>query len=277
VRVPRLGSGCLFRLVLHLLTCSQPYSRRIRPMGVGAAPPSAVQRNEIRCCVRASDSVGLRVCGLSYQVGGRTLLDRVDLTIEPGESVAVTGPSGSGKSTLLMCLLGLVRPHSGTIVAGGQELTALRSARLAQARRRTMGLVFQFGELLPELSPVENVALPVLLDGGSHRDAYRRAAELLNELGVPSSSTATGQLSGGERQRTAVARALMTDPQVLLADEPTGALDPEAKDAVAELLYASARERGCALLVVTHDPAVAERADRRHELRAGLLAEMGTR
>jgi putative ABC transport system ATP-binding protein/lipoprotein-releasing system ATP-binding protein len=214
---------------------------------------------------------------LCYQIEGRSLLDGVDLTVAPGESVAVTGPSGSGKSTLLMCLLGLVKPQAGTITAGGQELTALGSARLAQARRRTLGMVFQFGELLPELSPVENVALPVLLDGGGAQDAYRRAAELLADLGVPSGSTPTGLLSGGERQRTAVARALITNPRVLLADEPTGALDPEAKDAVAELLFTSARERGCALLLVTHDPAVAERADRRHELRGGVLAQAGVR
>ncbi|MEV5432852.1 ABC transporter ATP-binding protein [Streptomyces sp. NPDC052701] len=225
--------------------------------------------------MKRSDASGLRVSGLCYQVEGRTLLDNVELSVAPGESVAVTGPSGSGKSTLLMCILGLIKPQAGTITAGDREITGLGSAQLARARRETLSMVFQFGELLPELSPVENVALPVLLDGGRHLEAYRRAEELLGELGVPIGSTPTGMLSGGERQRTAVARALITEPAVLLADEPTGALDPEAKEGVARLLFTSARDRGCALLVVTHDPSVAERADRRHQLHGGILAEVG--
>lgn len=219
------------------------------------------------------DPSGLHISGLRYEVGGRTLLDGVELSVSRGESVAVTGPSGSGKSTLLMCVLGLIKPRSGTITAAGQDITGLGSARLAQVRRETLSMVFQFGELLPELSPVENVALPVLLDGGRPKDAYRRAEELLGELGVPTGSTPTGMLSGGERQRTAVARALITEPAVLLADEPTGALDPDAKESVAAHLFTAARDRGCALLVVTHDLSVADRADRRHELRGGLLAE----
>lgn len=219
-----------------------------------------------------SESAGLRISGLSYQIGGRRLLEDVKLSVSPGESVAVTGPSGAGKSTLLMCVLGLIKPQAGTITAGGREITGLGSAQLARARRETLGMVFQFGELLPELSPVENVALPALLDGGRRRDAFRRAEDLLRELGVPVGSTPTGMLSGGERQRTAVARALITEPDVLLADEPTGALDPEAKDEVARLLFTSARDRGYALLLVTHDVSVAERAGRRHELRSGILA-----
>ncbi|MEV6397436.1 ABC transporter ATP-binding protein [Streptomyces sp. NPDC051907] len=225
--------------------------------------------------MKQSGSSGLRVSGLCYRIEGRTLLDGVELSVSPGESVAVTGPSGSGKSTLLMCILGLIKPQAGTMTAGGREITGLTSSRLAQVRRQTLGMVFQFGELLPELSPVENVALPVLLDGGRHQDAYRRAEELLNELGVPVGSTPTGMLSGGERQRTAVARALITEPDVLLADEPTGALDPEAKEEVASLLFTTARDRGCALLLVTHDLTVAGRADRRHELQGGILAETG--
>ncbi|WP_328559277.1 ABC transporter ATP-binding protein [Streptomyces coelicoflavus] len=223
--------------------------------------------------MKQSDVSGLQVSGLCYQVEGRTLLDSVNLSVSPGESVAVTGPSGSGKSTLLMCILGLIKPQAGSIVAGGQEITGLGGRQLAQVRRETLGMVFQFGELLPELSPVENVALPVLLDGGGHQDAYQRAENLLGELGVPTGSTPTGMLSGGERQRTAVARALITEPAVLLADEPTGALDPDAKEGVARLLFTSARDRGCALLLVTHDPSVAGRADHRHELRGGVLAE----
>lgn len=222
-----------------------------------------------------SDAPGLRVSGLCYRVEGRTLLDDVKLSVSPGESVAVTGPSGSGKSTLLMCVLGLIKPQAGTITVADREITGLGPGQLARVRRETLGMVFQFGELLPELSTVENVALPVLLDGGRHQDAYRRAEELLEELGVPVGSTPTGMLSGGERQRAAVARALITEPDVLLADEPTGALDPEAKEGVAEMLFTTARSRGCALLVVTHDLTVAARADRRHELVGGMLSGVG--
>ncbi|MFD5845651.1 ABC transporter ATP-binding protein [Streptomyces chartreusis] len=222
----------------------------------------------------AGGSAGLRVEGLHYRLGERVLLDGVELDVGPGESVAVTGPSGSGKSTLLMCVLGLVEPDRGSVRIGGRELTGLAAGQLAQVRRELMGMVFQFGELLPELTPVENVALPMLLSGGDHRAAYRRATELLADLGVPHEGTATGMLSGGERQRAAVARALITEPAVLLADEPTGALDPEAREAVADLLFAVSRERGCALLLVTHDLSVAARAGRTLRLEAGTLTDV---
>ncbi|MFD7621357.1 ATP-binding cassette domain-containing protein, partial [Streptomyces sp. NPDC059802] len=116
----------------------------------------------------------------------------MDLSVPAGESVAVTGPSGSGKSTLLMCILGLIKPQAGTITAGNREITGLRSTQLAQVRRETLGMVFQFGELLPELSPVENVALPVLLDGGRHQDAYRRAEGLRRPGGLRKRNKAGG-------------------------------------------------------------------------------------
>ncbi|MFJ8980205.1 ABC transporter ATP-binding protein [Streptomyces sp. NPDC102282] len=219
----------------------------------------------------AGKSTGLQVDGLCHRLGERVLLDGVDLDVGPGESMAITGPSGSGKSTLLMCILGLIRPDRGSIRVGGRELTGLSARKLAQERREHIGVVFQFGELLPELTPVENVALPVLLGGGEHHDAYKRAAELLVELGVPDEGTPTGMLSGGERQRAAVARALITEPRVLLADEPTGALDPTAREAVADILFAVSQQRGCALLVVTHDLAVAARAGSTRQLEAGAL------
>ncbi|MHB9862110.1 ABC transporter ATP-binding protein [Streptomyces sp. YIM S03343] len=225
--------------------------------------------------MKQSHSQGLSISELSYQIDDRRLLDRVNLTVRPGESVAVTGPSGSGKSTLLMCVLGLIKPRSGTVCVNGLDLTSLSTGQLTKARRELLGIVFQFGELLPELTPVENVALPVLLGGGDHEDAYRRARVLLEELGVPSGSTPTGMLSGGERQRAAVARALIARPAVLLADEPTGALDPEAKGDVARLLFTTAGRHECALLLVTHDRSVAEQADHRYELRNGLLTEAG--
>ncbi|MFF8286795.1 ABC transporter ATP-binding protein [Streptomyces albus] len=213
----------------------------------------------------------LRVCGLRYAVGGRTLLDGLDLRVRAGEAVAVTGPSGSGKSTLLSCLLGLLRPDAGTVEVAGTELTGLSERARNVHRRDTIGAVFQFGELLPELTPLENTALAALLCGMPRREAYARASALLTELSVPFDRTPTAQLSGGERQRTAVARALMNRPRLLLADEPTGALDEDTRDGVAELLF-SVRERwGCGLVVVTHDLSVAALADRQLRLERGRL------
>ncbi|MFI0368156.1 ABC transporter ATP-binding protein [Actinomadura sp. 1N219] len=231
----------------------------------------------------------LEIENLRYAVGDRQILGTstststgtddgtgaggIDLSVSAGESVAVTGPSGSGKSTLLMCVLGLVKADTGTIRVAGDDITRMTSRRLADVRRTRMGVVFQFGELLPELSPVENVALPALLAGTHRRQAYTRAQELLGELGVPAAETPTGLLSGGERQRTAVARALITEPALLLADEPTGALDHHARERVADLLFEVPPVHGCALVVVTHDLAVAGRATRGLRLDAGELAE----
>ncbi|KPC65224.1 ABC transporter ATP-binding protein [Streptomyces chattanoogensis] len=218
-----------------------------------------------------SDALPLEVRELGYEVGGRRLLDGLELTVSDGESVAVMGPSGSGKSTLLSILLGLVRPDAGSVVVAGRDVVALRGRRLAEHRRKHMGMVFQFGELLPELSPVENVALAALLDGVDRDRAYGDSRRLLEELGVPVTETATSELSGGERQRVAVARALIGSPALLLADEPTGALDETSRDHVAEMLFAVPAARGCGLLVVTHDPAVAHRADRVMHVEQGVL------
>ncbi|GHH63569.1 lipoprotein-releasing system ATP-binding protein LolD [Streptosporangium violaceochromogenes] len=209
--------------------------------------------------------------GLACSIGGRAVLENVRLTVDHGESVALVGPSGSGKSTLLMCVLGMIKPRAGRVVVNGIDVVRLRRRALARYRRENIGIVFQFGELLPELTPMENVALAALLAGVGRRPAYRRSRELLGELGVPATGTPTAHLSGGERQRAAVARALVTEPSVLLADEPTGALDHANRDAVAEMLFALPRRRGCALLVVTHDEAVAGRADRRVALRDGVI------
>ncbi|MER5640302.1 ABC transporter ATP-binding protein [Kitasatospora sp. NPDC002227] len=213
----------------------------------------------------------LEISGVSYELGdGRELFRDLALELKAGETVAVTGSSGSGKSTLLSCVLGLQRPRSGSIRVAGAEVAALRGRQLAEFRRSRLGMVFQFGELLPELSPTDNVALAALLAGHGRKRSYRRAAALLGELGVPAAAT-TDRLSGGERQRTAVARALVNSPALLLADEPTGALDAAARDKVAELLFTMPSRFGCAVLVVTHDLDVAARADRVLELRDGQL------
>ncbi|MEU6757758.1 ABC transporter ATP-binding protein [Streptomyces sp. NPDC046685] len=214
---------------------------------------------------RSAEETGapsLTVHGLSFRAGERQLLASADLEVAAGESVAVMGPSGSGKSTLLACALGLVKPQEGSVRVAGTDITGLSRRGLARHRREHMGVVFQFGELLPELAPIENVALAALLAGVPHTQAYADAGSLLAELGVPGDHTPTSQLSGGERQRAAVARALINKPAVLLADEPTGALDTRNRDSVAELLFSVPRRWSCALLVVTHDVEIANRADR---------------
>ncbi|MFG2294888.1 ABC transporter ATP-binding protein [Streptomyces sp. NPDC048603] len=220
----------------------------------------------------ASRTVALELASLRHSIGDRVLFDGLDLTLLAGESAAIMGPSGSGKSTLLSCALGLVKAD-GAVRVAGTDIGRLSGRRLAEHRRTTVGVVFQFGELLPELSPVENVALAALLSGTSRRTAYAEAAALLGELGVPVADTPTSSLSGGERQRTAVARALINSPSLLLADEPTGALDEANRESVADMLFSLPEQRGCALLVVTHDPQVAARADRTWTLSGGVLTE----
>jgi ABC-type lipoprotein export system ATPase subunit len=218
----------------------------------------------------------LEITGLSHTIGRRRLFDGLALSLRAGESIAVTGPSGSGKSTLLSCVLGLIRPDSGSVTVTGTEITGLRNARQAQLRARSIGMVFQFGELLPELSPLDNVVLAALLSRSRRRDARERAQKLLDDLGVPRAATSQ-ELSGGERQRTAVARALINEPALLLADEPTGALDSETRDKTADMLFALPRQHSCGLLVVTHDSGIAARADRTLRLAAGILEPTATR
>lgn len=217
------------------------------------------------------DEPALRVRGLGHVMGERRLFESLDLEVRAGESVAITGPSGSGKSTLLSCVLGLIRPDAGAVEVAGTDVSTLRSSALARHRSKHIGMVFQFGELLPELSPLDNVALAALLAGVSRHDAYTQATTLLGELDVPAASS-SDHLSGGERQRTAVARALINSPALLLADEPTGALDAETRDRVADLLFRMPARHGCGLLVVTHDGAIAQRADRTLALAGGALS-----
>lgn len=217
----------------------------------------------------------LSIQELTYGIADRVLFSDAELTASQGESVAVMGPSGCGKSTLLSMILGLARPDRGRVTVMGEEVTRLRGDRLAALRAEHLGMVFQFGELIPELTPLENVLLASQLAGRTGPEPRERAHELLDEFNVPRDAV-TADLSGGERQRVAVARALMNRPTLILADEPTGALDQTSRDLVAEHLFALPQRHHCALLLVTHDPEVAGRADRLLRIENGALKQAGT-
>jgi len=196
----------------------------------------------------------------------------VSLSIDAGEMVAMVGPSGSGKSTLLNLLGALDRPDSGEITVAGTDLSKLDDRGRTQLRREKVGLIFQFFNLLPLLTARENVALPLLLAGMSSKDAEHRADELLAKVGLAARRGHTPEeLSGGEMQRVAIARALAPRPPVLLADEPTGNLDSRVGVEVLALLRAAARDEGCAIFMVTHDPRAANVTDRVLEFKDGLL------
>jgi predicted ABC-type transport system involved in lysophospholipase L1 biosynthesis ATPase subunit len=222
-----------------------------------------------------SHSEALCAHGLRAVLGGRAVLDHVDLSLDEGSSVAVVGPSGSGKTTLLMLLAGITRPSAGALSVAGRDLVSSSDRDRAAVRLTEIGVVYQFGELLPELTPVENVALPALMAGMGRDEGFTRAAALLEDLAVDGAvDVPTSALSGGERQRVAVARALVNRPSLLLADEPTGSLDGDTTEIVADLLYSLPGDRSCAMVVVTHNERVAARADRVLELRAGCLVEV---
>ncbi len=215
----------------------------------------------------------LEVSNLSLDIPGRRLLDMLDLEVGAGECLAIMGPSGSGKTSLLNCLCGITTPSSGSVWIAGVELTALRPSKRAAFRLRHIGMVFQFGELLPELTALENVALPLRLLGSSRRDSERQAEEWLERLGLGGRGEAHPDiLSGGEIQRVGVARALAHKPLLILADEPTGALDEDNTARIAELLVGAVKELGATAIVTTHDPLVASHANRTLRLRDGLLA-----
>ncbi len=215
------------------------------------------------------DAVSMRY---STPAGPVRALDGVTLEVEPGASVAITGPSGCGKSTLLGLIGGLDTPSEGRVSLGGRELSALSEAERAGVRRREIGFVFQADNLLPFLTVVENVALQLSLAGGAIDPS--RTVELLGRLGLAAlGDRLPDQLSGGQRQRVAVACAIVHRPSVVLADEPTGALDQASSDTVTDLLLATRAELGATLVVVTHDPRVAGRLDRTVRLRDGRLAD----
>ena len=220
-----------------------------------------------------ADEVHLRARGLrkKFQLGATTLeiLRGVDLDVKRGERVFLCGASGAGKSTLLYTLAGLERPSTGDVHFEGEDLYRVSASRQAELRNSRMGFVFQSYMLLPELTALENVALPSMIGGKPDRD---RAAELLGKVGLgPRTGHLPSELSGGEQQRVAIARALANRPSMLFADEPTGNLDSKTGGEIIDLLLGLASENGTTLLAVTHDADLAARGDRVLHIRDGLL------
>ena len=207
--------------------------------------------------------------------GATPALRGASLEVGRAEILAVMGPSGSGKSTLMHCLAGIFTPDSGEVCFDNQRLDRLSETRRTELRRTAFGFVFQFGQLVPELTAEDNVALPLLLNKQRRRDAYAQAQQWFPRLGLDGlAGRRVGELSGGEAQRVAIARALVTRPAVVFADEPTGSLDSLAGEHVMDMLVATAREEGTTVVLVTHDARVAACADREVTVRDGRVRDL---
>lgn len=206
--------------------------------------------------------------------GSLQVLKGIDLTINQGEIVSIVGPSGAGKTTLLQIIGTLDRADSGRVFFDGVDVSVYNEKQLSAFRNRHIGFVFQFHQLLPEFSAVENVMMPALIAGASMADARRRAMEMLDFLGLIDRAThKPAELSGGEKQRVAVARALVNRPQVILADEPSGSLDTQNKAELHQLFFDLRREMGQTFIIVTHDEELAATTDRTIRLRDGLIVD----
>ena len=215
----------------------------------------------------------IEATGLYKSFGPTEALRGIDLTVNRGEVLAVMGPSGSGKSTLLHCIAGVLPPDSGRVVIDGTDVTGLSADARARFRLSKVGFVFQFGQLLPDLSALDNVALPLLMGGMNRRTAAKQAQEWLERLDLADqASKVPGNMSGGQAQRVAIARALVTHPSVVFADEPTGSLDSVAGEKVLRAMLDAVRAAGTTVVLITHDPRTAAYADREVIVRDGRLS-----
>jgi len=204
--------------------------------------------------------------------GTTEALRGVNIAIESGEMVAIMGPSGSGKTTLLLCLAGIEQPDSGIITFQDKNIPELSDSERTILRRTDFGFVFQFGQLVPELSALDNVAVPLLLNGIKKKIAYDQARLMLCEFGLQGKeNNLPGELSGGQAQRVAIARAMIIKPKVLFADEPTGALDSFNSEQIMDLFVSIAKNNKTAIIIVTHEPSIAAHADREVIVRDGLI------
>ncbi|TNH31678.1 ABC transporter ATP-binding protein [Micromonospora orduensis] len=215
-------------------------------------------------------SVVIEARDVTFAFGQTPALRGASVAVDAGEILAIMGPSGSGKSTLLHCLAGILVPDSGEILFDGIRVHAMAETQRSSLRRDRFGFVFQFGQLVPELTAVENVALPLLLSGVRRSQALPKARAWFARLGLDGlEHRRSGELSGGQAQRVALARGLVAEPQVLFADEPTGALDSLTGEQVMDLLVGTAREQGTTVILVTHEPRIAAYADREVMVRDG--------
>lgn len=215
--------------------------------------------------------------GITKSFDGLQVLRGIDLDIGQGEIVSVVGPSGAGKTTMLQIAGSLDRPDSGSVKFDGTDIFRLSDNKLAQFRNTHIGFVFQFHQLLPEFTMAENVALPAMIGGASRSDAMARAAKLIDYLGLSDRADhRPAQLSGGERQRAAVARALINNPRVVLADEPSGSLDSHNREELHRLFFNLRRDMGHTFVIVTHDEQLALQADRRVTMRDGVITGIDT-
>jgi putative ABC transport system ATP-binding protein len=220
----------------------------------------------------AGSPLPVEVSAVEHSYGSTPSLRGVSFTARRGEATAVTGPSGCGKSTLLHVCAGLLRPQSGRVEVFGADLGARDEAALARMRRRTLGIILQYGQLVPDMSLLDNVALPLVLEGRKRVDAEETASLWLARVGLADVQTAIpGQVSGGQAQRAAIARALVTTPMVVFADEPLASLDSQGADEMLQLLLGHVRDYNTTLVFVTHDNTVVARADREIRLRDGVV------
>lgn len=217
----------------------------------------------------------IQVRDISKSYGNLQVLSDINLDIMKSEIVSIVGPSGAGKTTLLQIIGTLERPDSGRVLYDDENVMSLKDARLAKFRNRNIGFVFQFHQLLPEFTVVENVAMPALIGGSSRADAFSKAKELIEYLGLTARADhKPAQLSGGERQRAAVARALVNSPRVVLADEPSGSLDSHNRRELHKLFFDLRRDMGQTFVIVTHDESLAADTDRIIHMRDGHITEI---